>query len=735
MQKFDEPLVNQLTGLPLAGISVTIQNYPSGATATIYGSNDVSSTPLTQPLTSQADGTFPFYAADGHYQIVATPPGGQPVVTDFLMQDITQAAGINVASQTHAAAAKTDLDEADEFPLADSAVSYGLKKIQWSDIKNAILALFSPSSGSSLIGFLQSGTGAVARTMQEKGREVVSVRDFGAVGDGVTDDTVAFQLTASMVDGFVTHSSVYASMPSAPFAKIFVPQGNYLITTDIDTEGKDIIWVIETGVNITGLDFLNGRVYREGLRINATHHGILDHACSFAINAHRTNSLGKPAGIFGITHPNQLSSYSDRDSVGLYFENKAAAPVDTCVGSNYTASTLIPVTPVDVTKLRIGMIIDTAHSPNKYSGVITEWASDGTQVTVSAWYEVTGTTGVAGTPPNGVDAYINPFTKAWAGNAQIELDANSIATRAVGMELGCRNSKTVLAIGDADSATNYVWGYDAVSFGPNYSTSGFIARGGFLRGFHASGNIEAGISVTARNGVFPVTGFESRCDSAYQINCMPDGVNSAFNVRNSGTMDIGSSATAASRFIRLRSSGLTADYDARILWSGGSASTGQGTLRFTAATLEAQGVFRPYTDNSSSLGGASNRWTTVYATTGTIDTSDAREKQDIYLLDEAEKRVALSLKKLVKKFRFKTAVQEKGADARIHVGVIAQEVISAFAAEGLNAHRYGILCYDEWEEQIEKLDVSGEVLQEQRIAGDMYGIRYNELLAFVIAAL
>jgi len=33
------------------------------------------------------------------------------------------------------------------------------------------------------------------------------------------------------------------------------------------------------------------------------------------------------------------------------------------------------------------------------------------------------------------------------------------------------------------------------------------------------------------------------------------------------------------------------------------------------------------------------------------------------------------------------------------------------------------------------LDVSGEVLQEQRIAGDMYGIRYNELLAFVIAAL
>jgi hypothetical protein len=138
-------------------------------------------------------------------------------------------------------------------------------------------------------------------------------------------------------------------------------------------------------------------------------------------------------------------------------------------------------------------------------------------------------------------------------------------------------------------------------------------------------------------------------------------------------------------------------------------------------------AYLPSPDADKDLGGASNRWVDIYATNGTIITSDEREKQDISDITEAEQRVAVAIKGLIKSYRFKSAVEKKGDDARIHFGVIAQEVAEAFRAEDLNPDRYGIFCYDEWEEEV---DADGNVI---KAAGNRYGIRYEELLAFVIS--
>jgi len=81
------------------------------------------------------------------------------------------------------------------------------------------------------------------------------------------------------------------------------------------------------------------------------------------------------------------------------------------------------------------------------------------------------------------------------------------------------------------------------------------------------------------------------------------------------------------------------------------------------------------------------------------------------------------------------AVAVKGDKARIHVGIIAQEVIEAFSAEGLDANNYALLCYDAWDEKPEVRQDDGTVLIPYQEAGNRYGIRYSELLAFIIATL
>ncbi|MDP2074642.1 glycosyl hydrolase family 28-related protein [Hydrogenophaga sp.] len=70
------------------------------------------------------------------------------------------------------------------------------------------------------VSWTQAGSGAVGRNVRDKLRESVSVKDFGAVGDGVTNDTAAIQAAVDYI-------------ASIGGGKVFVPRGTYLVTSNI----------------------------------------------------------------------------------------------------------------------------------------------------------------------------------------------------------------------------------------------------------------------------------------------------------------------------------------------------------------------------------------------------------------------------------------------------------------------------------------------------------------------
>lgn len=92
-----------------------------------------------------------------------------------------------------------------------------------------IKAFFSASGGSALMGFLQSGIGATARTVQAKLQDTVSVKDFGATGDGVTNDRAAIQ---AAIDALF----------AAGGGTLLFPNGKYVLGTTGLTTSNNIIF-------------------------------------------------------------------------------------------------------------------------------------------------------------------------------------------------------------------------------------------------------------------------------------------------------------------------------------------------------------------------------------------------------------------------------------------------------------------------------------------------------------
>ena len=165
------------TLMVLSNATCTVYVAGTSTAATLYSDNGT--TPLANPFLSSSTGQVAFYAANGTYDLVVSKIGYLTVTISAI-----------------------ELDD--------------------------LLA----STGSSGVGYIAAGTGAVATTVQTKLRESVSVKDFGAVGDGTTDDSAAINAAI------------------ASNRNIYFPAGTYFIASSIQVASKSNVVLQGAGVDV-----------------------------------------------------------------------------------------------------------------------------------------------------------------------------------------------------------------------------------------------------------------------------------------------------------------------------------------------------------------------------------------------------------------------------------------------------------------------------------------------------
>jgi hypothetical protein len=585
------------------------------------------------------------------------------------------------------------------------------------------------ASFSDQITYNEGGAGAIDRTLTSRLQDFVSVKDFGAVGDGIADDIVAI-------------NAAFAYAKATPLVKAIVfPSGNYRITASINAKGS-----FNRGLRIIGLKAtITATGNFPALQVNGRDpdtppevrmHHIIEGLVIFGPAKHgagNTSSVGievarganvkiRDCQIYDFyrglyLYGNLISSYENMYIYGNQIGIEAAydgefAPNDLHFSNCQLIENIQAVRSVGNPNGSMSVhgceIEGNNLLGNTTDGVRVVEIFNAGQVTFTACH-----------------FELNP------GQYNLYFDGNSNANLNI---IGCFMTP-------GDSCGNVIF-MAAASGLPNLFLSGTRAIVNDTGLGQKSINLSTGVSAVII-GEFSgqLHGDLSKATVMRSGQIGTDGkLQPSTAIRAVGASNIGIAVGGQLQFIdpttNARLTYMIADgirKDANSIFSIGASKSDLVLRRLSTDTVE------PGEDNTYNLGTGGIRWKEVFAANGTINTSDAREKQDIVELSDAERRVAVKLKGLVRRFRFKDAVAQKGDDSRYHVGVIAQDVASAFESEGLDPARYGILCFDKWEDFYQDiLDGDGNPTGEQELvnpAGDRFGIRYEQLLAFIVAAI
>jgi hypothetical protein len=595
---------------------------------------------------------------------------------------------------------------------------------------------------SSNLVYNEHGTGAVNRSVQSKLQETVSVKDFGAKGDGVTDDTAAF------------NAAIQAAYT------VYIPDGTYLVSGiitlgenrngNIKLEGQSTqhtiiklststaklrcntgtthAWVVIDNLTVDG-----NNVATNGIVLGNTASSTINGSVDYINNVSVANCTGNGFVFYGLQYCefNNLIATTN-GGTGIYVYACGNLVFNNGIVNNNSIGVWLGGNGTGYSSCSDIAINDMAYydNTNQYIFIYSAFNIYINRNIFENEFAV----------PSGL---ININTNGLYNTSNIWLDGCQF------IGLPYNNHLVIVGYGNIPNITfnqcraiypnagyfivnnysNYPVMVNDCYAGTSYSDSSPSYWNGWISGL--SNQKRTQDNLIQQNFTNNSVGFNTSPSYQYDFgspSTTPSGTYTIARFYGPNWNGGNPNYTADSFQFTSSSSTIGTNRGARfdmnnfVFTLGGAAYVSGAYVWTTDVPVRVNGNFMPYTDNTFSCGTSAFRWNTIYATTGTINTSDGNQKEQIAELTIAEQAVAKSIKGLIRTYKLKDSVKEKGDKARIHVGVIAQDVQAAFEAQGLNPNNYGLFCSDTW-------------TNDDGVEQTQLGIRYDELLAFVISVI
>lgn len=229
MIQYTDTVVDERSQSPIEGAEVYVYAVAENDTdraslAILYAADGV--TEVGNPLTTNNLGVYSFYhpatelvgdvyvGARLRYRSRLFVGGGYSGAAASSAAVAEAVTGPNYANTGQGLAATTN---GQSFSVVNAGIVTVYRNVAGVAVEQrqiATTASLAAPTGGEMVGFEQDVTGSVARTAQSKFAEILSLKDFGAVGDGTTDDTTAVQ--AALTNGG---------------GSLFVPRGVYIVNT------------------------------------------------------------------------------------------------------------------------------------------------------------------------------------------------------------------------------------------------------------------------------------------------------------------------------------------------------------------------------------------------------------------------------------------------------------------------------------------------------------------------